>query len=169
MNSKTLRLIGQVNDDMVYLVDEFLSNAEANKAQRVEFLICSEGGHAMCGLAIYDRMRQSPVKITVKALGNCNSAATIILIAGDKRLMGENGWFMVHDTTTKVKGDTHTIVRAGKQAEREETQWALILSKHSSPDYAAWREYSKNTTFFNAVECLNLGIIDSIIKNRDKK
>lgn len=164
-----LQLVGQVDDEMVRQVDEFLTEAEKSKIKTVEFMLCSEGGHAMSGLAIYDRMRQSSCKIVAKAYGNVNSAATIILVGADRRLMSENCWFMVHDTSTKVRGDTSTIVRAGKQAEREEQQWANILSKHSTLDYRGWRESSSNTTFFTANECLMLGIIHAIIPNKGKK
>ena len=85
--------------------------------------IFSGGGDVFAAQAIYSRLcdLKPKVKITVKIDGLCASAATIIAMAGDERLISEGGIFMIHNPVfgllrnkqsselTKLASDLDTI------------------------------------------------------------
>jgi len=87
-----LFLAGEVNDEMTFKVIPFL---QENANKRVEIFINSEGGSVQQALHIY-RLIQNHKKVTIVAVAECSSAATLILAASDKRLSMLETEFLIH-------------------------------------------------------------------------
>lgn len=64
----------------------------------VRVTINSEGGRVDKGLGIYDHLRSlgSDITITTEAIGQCSSIATIVLLAGSRRLIHEHTECLIH-------------------------------------------------------------------------
>ena len=74
-------------------VREILAN------QFVESLVIhinSPGGDAYAGLALYDFIKSSQIPVTTVVEGIAASAASLIFLAGEKRMMTQNSTIMIH-------------------------------------------------------------------------
>ena len=93
-----LRIDGPIWSWTMYKVREYLASATGP----VEIRLASPGGDAAAGLAVYHMLRNYPGKVTTYADGIVSSAAAMIFLAGDERLMPEEGsatWMMHYVST----------------------------------------------------------------------
>ena len=95
-----IRIDGDIEEWTMWKVKSFLR--ENSGAKKIRVRLNSPGGNAAAGLAIYHVLRNYPAKIETCADGIVASAAAMIFLAGDERLMPEEGsanW-MMHFTST---------------------------------------------------------------------
>jgi ATP-dependent Clp protease protease subunit len=87
-------MFGEVGFDITPSGVKSALSAAAGKPVTLE--IDSGGGDAFSGISIYNLLVQYPAPVTSKVLGLAASAASVIAMAGDKVLIGENAFLMVH-------------------------------------------------------------------------
>lgn len=80
--------------------------------------INSPGGSVFDGLAIYNALRAHAATVNVRVMGVAASAASFIAMAGDKIVMPENAFMMVHNPMGGVFGNA-----------QEMRDWADTLDK----------------------------------------
>lgn len=68
--------------------------------------ISSEGGYTSEGLAIYNLLKQSKAKIVTYCDGFACSAASLIFMAGDERVMGIASALMIHNAWCGASGNS---------------------------------------------------------------
>lgn len=78
-------------------------------AADVEVHINSPGGDMFEGVAIYNRLRAHGGKVTVKVMGLAASAASIIAMAGDDRLIGDGAFLMIHNAWVWAAGNRNEL------------------------------------------------------------
>jgi len=71
--------------------------------------INSEGGSVFEGNAIAEALKQHPAKITTRCIGSALSIASVVFLAGDERLIAENGWVMIHEPMAESWGTASEI------------------------------------------------------------
>lgn len=84
----------------------------------ISVFINSYGGEVAEGLAIYNSLRRHPAKIKTYCDGFACSAASVVFMAGDERIMSNASLLMVHNAWTCAIGD-HNQLR--KDADDMET------------------------------------------------
>jgi ATP-dependent protease ClpP protease subunit len=95
--SVSMMIHGAIGDDWQGLNSSSLTGyIKSNKGKPINVDINSPGGLAFDGIAIYNAFAQHDAMVTMDVTGLCASAATIILMAADKRRIAENGTFMCH-------------------------------------------------------------------------
>lgn len=75
----------------------------------VDVYINSPGGDMFEGIAIYNRLREHPKKVTVKVIGLAASAASIIAMAGEDRLIAKSAFLMIHNCWSYFVGNRHEL------------------------------------------------------------
>lgn len=83
-----------------------LGNVQA-KSLSVE--INSPGGDVFAALAMYNALRSSGKEITTKVMGVAASAASLIFMAGDKRVMPSNTHLMIHNPWMVAAGNADEL------------------------------------------------------------
>lgn len=76
---------------------DFLASLSAVEGPALTVEISSPGGDAFAAVAMYNGLRASGKEITTKVMGVAASAASLIFMAGDKRIMPKNTHLMVHN------------------------------------------------------------------------
>lgn len=76
---------------------DFLASLSAVEGPELTVEISSPGGDAFAAVAMYNGLRASGKEITTKVMGVAASAASLIFMAGDKRIMPKNTHLMVHN------------------------------------------------------------------------
>ena len=88
---------------------DFIGELRNVKAQSITLLINSPGGSLFDALAIYNALRQHEASVTVKAMGVAASAASLIAMAGDKIIMPENTFMMIHNPINFAYGNAEDM------------------------------------------------------------
>jgi len=105
-STATISLMGEIGWDVT--VDEVDAALAAAKGVPVTVNIFSYGGDALAGLAIYQMLAAHDAPVTTNVLGVAASAGSVIAMAGNKRIVPENGALMVHNAWSMTVGDADT-------------------------------------------------------------
>lgn len=106
----------QVYEKFLKFVDEVIRS----DTKEIVIIIDSNGGEITYGFAIYDILMALDIEITTIAIGKCRSIATVIFAAGDKRLITNNCYFLIH-------GASVNIDRAKLNAKAAKDLWESIV------------------------------------------
>jgi len=159
----TIYIIGEINDEAYKEFSKELSELEEADETDVDVEITSEGGTAFSAIAFFDRMRNSDIIFSTKAIGHVESAAVLIWMAGDKRYMTDNTWIMVHEDSGTLKSAyTHQFEDTAAKWRRHEKHWCSMLAEVSKVSLEKWLELHRKETYLNKIECKELGILDEI-------
>ena len=103
VNSRSFLLDGDVDENM--LRTAWSSLAALGVSKPVTCFLSSGGGDLDMGFAIYDLFRNFENTLNIVAIGGCCSAATVILLAGDNKLITANSFLMIHQGTISITSD----------------------------------------------------------------
>ncbi len=84
-----------------------LNELRALGVQKIVVKIDSFGGYLNEALSIYDALRSHPAEIETRVTGMTASAATVIFMAGDKRVISDNALFLVHKCSNGCWGNAN--------------------------------------------------------------
>jgi len=104
----------------------------------IELWINSPGGLVSEMFALYDVIRTRKNKVITVGFGEICSAACLPLVAGDKRLVLENSWFMSHEpsiSSARAIWDAKTRLKA---EEMMNDRWAELMAKHTAHTKRWW-------------------------------
>jgi ATP-dependent Clp protease protease subunit len=76
---------------------------------RVLIHMLTPGGNVDDGMAIYDAIQSMPYPVTIISYTHARSMSSVILQAADRRVMMPSSYFMVHDGTMALHGETRTV------------------------------------------------------------
>lgn len=155
-------LLGTVNEDMYRYLSECLDNLEPLEPVTLELV--SHGGDAEIAIAMCGRIRNAGRRIRIEVYGLANSAAVLVLAAGDERYMSSEAQAMVHESSVKIKGNVTAIRKQLHVLNNEEKHWAKLLEAHTGTPALVWMQLSESETYLTAEECMSLGLIDGILR-----
>lgn len=136
-------------------------NAVTSKVLNVE--INSPGGDVFAGLAIYNALKQSGKEIVVKVMGVAASAASLIMMAGDKRIMPKNTFTMVHNPWSFAMGNADELRETADTLDKigSSLQATYVNATGQTPEKIA--ELLGKDTWLTADESLELGFATEVI------
>lgn len=88
---------------------DFIGELRNVKAQSITLSINSPGGSVFDAFAIYNALRQHEASVTVKVMGVAMSAASLVAMAGDKIIMPENAFMMIHNPINFAYGNAEDM------------------------------------------------------------
>lgn len=133
-----------------------------SKPKNVIVHIHSPGGHVTEGYAIHDYIRSLGVNVITRNEGQVASIATIILLAGDDRIVTTNATTMIHNPWGMAAGESEDIKKYADRLEQMETQAAEFYAKKTKLSEEEARELMKKETWFDATEGLEKGFYTEI-------
>lgn len=131
--------------------------------------INSPGGYTAPAAEIYTDLKSYDGNVEVHIVGEADSAASIIAMAGDKVLMSPMAMMMIHRAMSSADGNTDDLA-SGKQALDELDQnivnaYALKTGKDKQDIY----NLMAKTTWMNAKTAVREGFADGIMQFDDGK
>lgn len=148
--------------------------------QDVLINISSSGGSIMEGIAISEMIALYHGKSTTRGIGIVASAATIILMAGKKKEMTKNSFFMIHNSWGGVEGNATELEKTVMLLKMYDDQMAQIYTaqleskgKLMDDDKEKTLEEVKKMmaaeTWLTADEALEMGFIDAIVEEKKEE
>lgn len=142
--------------------DRFIAELKAlGDVQTMDVHINSPGGDPFAAAAIYLALKRHPATVNVFNDGLVASAASIVMMAGDKIVMARNTMLMIHDPVGGVIGTSEDL-----------RDFADALDKIAQTILAAYRRSGKTDeelaaimaaeTWYTAEEALAAGFVDEI-------
>lgn len=148
--------------------------------QDVLINISSSGGSIMEGIAISEMIALYHGKSTTRGIGIVASAATIILMAGKKKEMTKNSFFMIHNSWGGVEGNASELEKTVMLLKMYDDQMAQMYTdqlekkgKLMDDDKEKTLEEVKKMmaaeTWLTADEALEMGFIDAIVDDKKEE
>lgn len=94
-----------------------INQLKAVTAKSINVHINSYGGDVSEGLAIYNVLREHPAQITTICDGFACSAASVVFMAGDKRVMSPASLLMIHNAWTIAMGNASALRKTADDIE----------------------------------------------------
>lgn len=146
-------------------VKKELSNSSGDLVVEIN----SPGGYTAPAAEIYTDLKSYDGNVEVHIVGEADSAASIIAMAGDKVLMSPMAMMMIHRAMSSADGNTDDLA-SGKQALDELDQnivnaYALKTGKDKQDIY----NLMAKTTWMNAKTAVREGFADGIMQFDDVK
>ena len=137
---------------------------ENQKITQLNIYINSNGGCARSGLLLYDIVRGLSCNVTTVAHGLVASAATLLFLAGNNRLITPNSVLLIHDVSMEIDGALHTVKTDLKNALNMSSDFANIYYKHSNLSKHAIRKIMKSDLETSAKLAIKYGLAHSLTK-----
>lgn len=132
----------------------------------VTIRIHSGGGDVFAASAIRAMIMDYPGRVTTRIDGLCASAATYVAMAGDRVVMQDTGYFMIHDPSAMAVGtvdDLKQVISLLKTIKEG------IVDAYRSKTHLEAEQLSKMMsaeTWMTAQEAKELGFVDDVISTR---
>jgi len=133
----------------------------------ITLMLNSPGGDAFAGFALIDYLnglRERGHKVIIKVIGAAMSMAVTILQAADERVIGPNGYLMIHEASLQLGNLSYAeMVDQTKRTERIQNRVFAILAERSKMKASAIKaKAKKNDWLLDAEEALKYGFVDRI-------
>lgn len=135
----------------------------AGKNGPVTVHIDSPGGTVDAASTIRAIMMDYPGSITVKIDGLCASAAVLVAMAGDKVLMQESGYMMIHDPWSVAVGGASDFKAAAKMLDEVKAGIVDCYETRTQLERSKLEKMMSDETWMNARTAKEYGFIDEIM------
>ncbi len=161
-NPTNILLSGDVDEAMWIAFAKQISRVRPT--QPIIVNITSDGGDWYYGIAIYDWLKLHPSEVTIRVWGAAMSMATVILQAGDNRLIAPSAELMIHNVHGGKDGSIQDIEEEVSNLNRLRDKMYEIYAEKSGKSVAFWRKKCQKDYYLTAEEALKLGLVDGIIR-----
>lgn len=168
--------------DIIGAIDSYSeTNANNLKAQLetanggdVTLNIASEGGSYFEGLTMASMISTYKGKTTAKGIGIVASAATVVFLAADEKILTKNSFFMIHSAWAGAEGNAKEISKTVELLSKVDEQMVNIytaqmeskgkLINNSIDETKAYvKEMMQAETWLSAEEAVDYGFADYIM------
>jgi ATP-dependent Clp protease, protease subunit len=168
--------------DIIGAIDSY-SDANANNLRAqletanggdVTLNIASEGGSYFEGLTMASMISTYKGKTTAKGIGIVASAATVVFLAADEKILTKNSFFMIHSAWAGAEGNAKEISKTVELLSKVDEQMVNIytaqmeskgkLINNSVEETKAYvKEMMQAETWLSAEEAVDYGFADYIM------
>lgn len=141
---------------------DFRDSLSAITAAELDVEINSPGGDYFAGLAMYNMLRNSGKTVTTRVMGVAASAASIVFMAGEKRVMPDNTFLMVHNPSNPFGGTAQEHRDTADMLDKIAIGARAVYARDSGLADEAIASLLENDTWISAAEALDMGLITEV-------
>lgn len=152
------------NDVSSYTLSKLIEGLECDV---INVYINSYGGEVAEGLAIYNQLKRHKAKVKTVCDGFACSAASVIFMAGDERVMSTASLLMIHNAWTWASGNAKEL---RKQADDLDTITQASINAYMQEVNITEEELKQmldDETWIAPQEALEKGFITTIVNEKD--
>ena len=165
-DSATLYIYGDITSYKWYEEDvcsyDLAKELTALEGKNLTVRINSYGGEVAQGLAIYNLLKSYSGEVTTLCDGFACSAASVVFMAGAKRIMPRSSLLMIHNAWTWASGDADDLRKAADDIEKITQPSIEIYTSVSNLDADEIKAMMDAETWFDADEALGYGFATEI-------
>lgn len=142
---------------------QFLGQLKSLNATKINLELNSPGGSLIDGIAIYNGLRNSGAEITVRIMGIAASIASVIAMAGNKIIMPENTFMMIHSPANNYAGGNANELREmADLLDKVETSIIATYVARTGKTTEEIKALLDAETMMTAAEAVEMGFADEI-------
>lgn len=127
----------------------------------IELHLNSEGGEVFDGMAIYDTLKQrGGVTVVVDSLAA--SISSVIVQAGERRIMAPQATMMIHEASSGAAGNAGDLRKLADLLDKTSDNIASVYAERAGGELADWRSAMQATTWYSAAEAVKAGLADEV-------
>ncbi len=133
--------------------------------------INSYGGEVCEGLAIYNLLKDygKSHKVTTVCDGFACSAASVVFMAGNERIMNEGSLLLIHNAWTLAEGDANAMRKAAEDLEKVTQPSIDIYKSVSNLAESEIKKLMDAETWILPTEALEMGFATAIDRRNEKQ
>ena len=131
--------------------------------------INSYGGRVSEGLAIYNLLSDFKGRLRTVVDGFACSAASVIFMAGEERIVPESGLLMIHNAWSEATGDSNAMKKAAEDLEKQTQPSVNIYVSKTGLSEEKVKEMMDRQTWITSKEAFEWGFATSLEKNDSAK
>ena len=163
----TRKEILKLNKEIVQLDNGLMTNAlewsSPQDAVPIYLHINSNGGSVFDAFAAVDYIRNTKAP-TISVIDGCAaSAATIMSVVGDKRLINKHAYMLIHQLSSWCYGKYEELVDDMKNNDELMKRIKEIYRENTKIPEKKLKEILKRDLWLDAETCLEYGLVDEII------
>lgn len=173
-----LNIFGTIGSKDTETKDSVKKSLNDAGGQDVLINISSSGGSIIEGMAISEMIALYAGKTTTRGIGIVASAATIILMAGKRKEMTKNSFFMMHNSWGGVEGNVFELEKTIQLLQMFDEQMAQIYTAQleskgkliggtKEKTLEEVKKMMAAETWLTAEEALEMGFIDMIVEEKE--
>lgn len=149
--------------------EDFAADIAGLDATELEVQINSPGGDVFDGVAIYNALRTHDAQVTTRVDGLAASAASVIVQAGDRRVMVSGSQMMVHEAWGIAIGPASEMREFADLLDKQSDNLAAIYAARSGRPVDEIRGEMAEETWLTADEAVESGYADDVFEPAAKK
>jgi len=132
----------------------------AGDVSSIELRLNSIGGNIFDGAAIYNLLKDHPAPVTAIVDGLAASMGSLIAMAGDRIVVGEASWMMLHRVRGGIWGNAEEMIEFADLLDRMTGELSAIYQARAGKDSETVEGWIRAETWFSADEAIAAGLAD---------
>ncbi len=150
-------------DKDAYGIVKELSELEVDE---IDVHINSTGGAVAEGLAIYNVLKNSNMKVTTYCDGFACSAASVVFMAGDERIMNEASLLMIHNAWTYGEGNAAELRKQAEDLDKITKTSVKSYMRHVNISEEELKEMMDEETWITAEDAKKMGFATKVLEEK---
>jgi ATP-dependent Clp protease protease subunit len=153
----TWERMNTLQDVMTTLVDRKITD--------ITLMLSSSGGDLAAGLSTYNFLRALGIRLTTYNVGNVYSAAMLLYLAGERRVVEPSGQFLIHAPSAGTVIGSLSEAQLGDRVESlklDTDRLRNLLLERTRLGKEAVQAMTEKTTFLDAAKAAQLGIATEV-------
>jgi len=139
-----------------------------DQIDNIDVFINSNGGSVSEGLAIYNILQRHPAKVTTYCDGFACSAASVVFMAGDERIMSNASLLMIHNAWMYVEGNAEELRKLADDLEKITEASVNAYMNHVNISRDELKEMMGNETWIDSDDALEKGFCTSVVQEEQQ-
>jgi ATP-dependent Clp protease protease subunit len=161
--------VGEVGPTMHELAIKGLTFLDSWSEAPITIHLNTNGGDWYHGMGIYDCIQALKAHVTIIVTGSACSMGSLILQAGDLRVMGPHSVLMIHDGTEFLHSDSKAVENwAKKSAAVRQEMYKVYLEKIrvKKPRFTMKQveHLCSHDSIFTPEKCIEYGLADQVLE-----
>lgn len=159
-----VRLYGEIDQWWGISAEEVAAQLEQITAAKIEVQIASLGGSVFDGIAIYNALRSHPAHVTTRVDSMAASIASVIVQAGDDRVMLTGSQMMIHEAWSIGFGTAQDMRDLADILDMQTGIIADIYAERTGKDRDHFLGLMSGETWMTADAAVDAGLADRVVK-----
>lgn len=161
-------IVSQVWDESDVTSHGLAQELKELKTDKINVFINSYGGEVASGLSIYNQLSRHPAKVTTYCDGFACSAASVIFMAGDERIMYDSSLLMIHNAWSMASGNSEELRKQADDLETITQATVNAYMKRINLSEVELKELMDAETWIDSKQALSQGFATSVVKEEPK-
>lgn len=140
---------------------------EELECDQINVYINSYGGEVAEGLAIYNQLKRHKAKVKTVCDGFACSAASVVFMAGDERIMSTASLLMIHNAWTRVKGNSKELRKQADDLDKITQASVNAYMQEVNITEDELKQMLDDETWITPQEAIEKGFITAIVNEKE--